>query len=97
LSYVSFLTPTITRAERVGQSKDKIHEGLDDKQREFLDFVLSKYQETGSDELDEDKLPQLLNLKYHAIADAEQELGGVDRIRSTFFNFQKVLYSKISN
>jgi type I restriction enzyme R subunit len=94
LNYVSFLTPTISRVERVEQAKTKIYEGLNKKQREFLDFVLSKYEEKGVEELDEEKLPILLNLKYHAIADAENNLGGVEKIRSTFFDFQKVLYSK---
>ena len=32
LNYVSFLTPTISRTERVLQSKEKIFEGLDEKQ-----------------------------------------------------------------
>lgn len=67
---------------------------MDAKQKEFLEFVLSKYEEKGSEELDEDKLPILLNLKYHAIADAVAILGGVEHIRATFFNFQKSLYSK---
>ena len=94
LTYISFLTKPISRAERVEQSKDKIFEGLDEKQKEFLGFVLSKYEEKGAEELDEEKLPVLLNLKYHAIANAEQSLGDVDGIRSIFFNFQKVLYSR---
>lgn len=47
---------------------------------------------TGVDELDEDKLPKLLNLKYHAISDAQVKLGEVGRIRDIFFNFQKSLY-----
>jgi len=54
---------------------------------------LSKYVENGYEELDEEKLPVLLNLKYQAIADAVSILGGVDRIRDTFLGFQKVLYS----
>ena len=94
LTYISFLTKPISRVERVEQSKDKIFEGLDEKQKEFLDFVLSKYEEKGVEELDEEKLPVLLNLKYHAIANAEQSLGNVDSIRSVFFNFQKALYSR---
>lgn len=95
LTYVSFLTQPISRAQRVEQSKDKIFEGLDEKQKEFLDFVLSKYEEKGVEELDEEKLPVLLNLKYHAIANAEQSLGSVDKIRSIFFAFQKNLYAKV--
>lgn len=94
LKYISFLTKPISRTERVDQSKEKIFAGLDEKQKEFLDFVLSKYEEKGVEELDEEKLPVLLNLKYHAIANAEQSLGNVDSIRSVFFNFQKTLYSR---
>ncbi len=94
LSYISFLTKPITRIERVEKAKTKIFEGLDEQQKEFLEFVLAKYQDNGSEELDEEKLPVLLNLKYHAIADAESVLGEVDQIRSIFFTFQKNLYAK---
>ncbi len=94
LSYISFLVKPISRAQRVEQTKDKIFEGLEEKQKEFLDFVLSKYEEKGVEELDEEKLPVLLNLKYHAIANAEQSLGDVNQIRSIFFAFQKNLYAK---
>lgn len=96
LNYVSFLKPTISRVERVEQAKEKIFEGLDEKQKEFLDFVLAKYEEKGVEELDEEKLPVLLNLKYHAIANAVENLGEVDSIRSVFFDFQKDLYEVTS-
>lgn len=94
LNYVSFLRPTISRVERVEQAKERIFEGLNDKQKEFLDFVLTKYEEKGVEELDEEKLPVLLNMKYHAIANAVSALGEVDSIRSIFFSSQKALYSK---
>ena len=94
LTYISFLTKPISRVERVEKAKDKIFEGLEEKQKEFLDFVLSKYEEKGVEELDEEKLPILLNLKYNAIANAEQSLGSVDDIRTVFFAFQKKLYTK---
>ena len=94
LTYISFLTKPISRVERAEKAKDKIFEGLEEKQKEFLDFVLSKYEEKGVEELDEEKLPILLNLKYHAIANAEQSLGDVNQIRSIFFDFQKDLYNK---
>ncbi|MSR87926.1 MAG: restriction endonuclease subunit R [Candidatus Zambryskibacteria bacterium] len=96
LNYVQFLKPTISRVERVEQSKERILEGLNEKQKEFLDFVLSKYEEKGVEELDEDKLPVLLNLKYHAIANAVTALGDVDSIRSIYFGFQKDLYSAVN-
>jgi type I restriction enzyme R subunit len=95
LTYISFLTQPISRAQRVKQSKKRILKGLDDKQKEFLEFVLKKYEEKGVEELDEDKLPILLNLKYRSISDASRELGNVDRIRSIFFELQKSLYAKV--
>lgn len=96
LTYISFLTQPISRVQRVKQSRDNIFEGLEEKQKEFLSFVLSKYEDKGVEELDEEKLPILLNLKYHAIADAEQSLGSVEKIRSIFFAFQKNLYAKVT-
>ena len=76
----------------MAQAQVKIFNGLDNKQKEFLEFVLSKYIETGVEELDQEKLPDLLTLKYQALRDAEAILGGVDNIRNIFINFQKYLY-----
>ncbi|MFA5816355.1 MAG: type I restriction-modification enzyme R subunit C-terminal domain-containing protein [Bacteroidales bacterium] len=61
-------------------------------QKKFLEFVLSKYIETGVGELDQEKLPSLLQLKYHALSDATEELGEVSRIKELFIEFQKYLY-----
>lgn len=95
LAYVAFATNPITRTERATESRKVILTGLDDNEIEFIEFVLSKYIAIGSDELDEEKLPQLLNLKYKSISDAETALGGVNKIRSIFFGFQKNLYKKL--
>jgi len=97
LAYISFLTQPITRKQRVKQTKTKIFEKVNAKQKEFLEFVLAKYEDKGIEELDEEKLPILLNLKYRAIADAEEILGSVDDIRSIFFAFQKKLYTKATS
>ncbi len=94
LSYVSFAIKPITREKRVDAASPAIFKGLDSKQKDFLEFVLSKYIDSGVDELDEEKLPKLLNLKYHAIADAEDALGNVAKIRSVFIGFQKFLYNR---
>ena len=67
---------------------------LNNKQKDFLAFVLSKYIETGVEELDQEKLPELLTLKYHALSDAAEILGGVENIRTTFIDFQKYLYER---
>jgi type I restriction enzyme R subunit len=92
LEYVSFAIKPITREERVVNASSEIFDGLDDRQKDFLDFVLSKYIETGVSELDQDKLPSLLELKYQSITDAAEALGGVETIKNTFIEFQKYLY-----
>jgi len=43
-------------------------------------------------ELDQEKLPSLLELKYNAISDAAAELGSVAGIRDVFVGFQRYLY-----
>ena len=94
LEYISFAISPITRELRVASTKADILAGLNEKQKEFVEFVLSKYIETGVEELDQEKLPKLLELKYHAISDAAEILGGVEKIRQTFIAFQKLLYAK---
>jgi type I restriction enzyme R subunit len=94
LAYVSFAIPPISRRERATAAQDKIFLGMDDRHKEFIDFVISKYVEVGVEELGEEKLPELLNLKYHAVSDAVRTLGDVNNIRLMFFDFQKNLYAK---
>jgi type I restriction enzyme R subunit len=94
LAYVSFVTEPISREQRVKLAQDDIYEGLKEKETEFVQFVLTKYAHDGEDELSEDMLAPLLTLMYHAIADAVDELGGVDEIRTTFYGLQKQLYTK---
>jgi type I restriction enzyme, R subunit len=96
LEYISYAIKPISRAERVAKAQFNIFKSLDNNQKEFLEFVLSKYVETGIEELDQEKLPTLLKIKYFAIKDATELLGGVDRIRATFINFQKYLFSASS-
>ncbi len=94
LEYVSFAVKPITREVRVAESQSKIFALLNNKQKDFLEFVLSKYIETGVEELDQEKLPELLTLKYYALSDAAEILGGVENIRTTFIDFQKYLYER---
>lgn len=82
----------LTRKQRVRDARTYIANGYNDRQTEFLDFVLAKYIETGVGELDQEKLPELLVLKYHSIRDAEEKLAGVEVIRKTFIDFQRFLY-----
>ena len=84
----------ITREARVAAAQATIFALLDDQQKEFIDFVLSKYVETGVEELDQDKLPILLTNKYQSLEDAKEVLGDVANIRALFVDFQQYLYER---
>ncbi|MGB7300593.1 MAG: type I restriction-modification enzyme R subunit C-terminal domain-containing protein, partial [Burkholderiaceae bacterium] len=92
LAYVAFALSPITRAERVEFGRARIATEYDEKLQMFLDFVLSQYVKEGVGELDQSKLPDLLELRYRAVRDAAKELGGVPKIRDAFIGFQKYLY-----
>jgi type I restriction enzyme, R subunit len=84
----------ISRKERVAAAETTIFALLNNKQKEFIEFVLSKYVETGVGELDQEKLPILLTTKYQSLEDAKEVLGGVASISSLFIEFQKHLYEQ---
>lgn len=92
LAYVAFALTPISRQERVNAHRTAILSLYGDKQKEFLDFVLEQYVKQGVGELDDQRLPQLIELKYHAVSDAVAELGHVAAIRDMFIDFQKHLY-----
>ncbi len=58
LAYIAFALPRVTRQERADRARPSIHASFSEKQRAFLDFVLSQYISEGVEELDADKLSQ---------------------------------------
>lgn len=84
----------MTREARAKAAEATIFALLNDKQKEFITFVLSKYIETGVDELDQEKLPILLTNKYQSLEDAKEILGDVSNISKLFIEFQEHLYKQ---
>jgi len=84
----------MTREARAKAAEATIFALLNEKQKEFIAFVLSKYVETGVDELDQDKLPILLTNKYQSLEDAKGLLGEIPDIRRLFIEFQEHLYEQ---
>jgi type I restriction enzyme R subunit len=82
----------MTREARAKAAEATIFALLNDQQKEFISFVLSKYIETGVDELDQEKLPILLTNKYQSLEDAKEILGDVANISRLFIEFQEHLY-----
>lgn len=95
LAYVAYAMPTLTREERATRARAAIKEEFDAKQQTFLEFVLAHYVSAGVEELYQEKLAALLQLKYHgSIADAVADLGRPEDIGKAFAGFQKYLYQE---
>jgi len=94
LAYVAFALQPMPRADRAAEARQTIHGSFNDRQEAFLAFVLEQYVSLGVDELDQDKLSSLLELKYHSLSDAVLELGRPEDIRHAFVGFQKFLYQR---
>lgn len=84
----------LTREERAKVAHSTIFAILNEKQKEFIDFVLSKYIETGVEELDQEKLPIMLTSKYQSFEDASAQLGDLAKVRELFIEFQQYLYKE---
>ena len=92
LEYIAFTKRPITRQARVENSESKIYNELSDNQKEFIQFILTKYIEGGVEELGIDRLADLLKLKYQGVLEGQQVLGNIDSIKKLFIDFQKHLY-----
>jgi type I restriction enzyme R subunit len=93
LAFVVYAAEARTRTERVKSAKPSIRSAFgDQKQREFIDFILEKYVEDGVRELAANKMRTLVELKYNTIGETVAEFGSPAAIRETFIGFQKYLY-----
>jgi type I restriction enzyme, R subunit len=94
LAHVAYAYDPKSRTQRADLAKKIGYDRYSDPQREFLDFILSHYETQGVDELASERLSKLLELKYHALQDATQELNASPtEIRAMFVDIQRHLYS----
>ena len=91
LAYIAFALTPISREERVN-ARPLIFAEYGFEERVFLKFVLDQYIRQGVGELDDDRLPYLIDLKYGTVDDAIADLGPEASIRKMFIGFQKHLY-----
>jgi len=96
LEYISFAREPISRAARVETNHANIFNLLTPEQKEFVEYVLRNYVDVGVDELDISKLSTVLTAKYGSIHAAQEQLGSVPEIHSTFVTFQEQLYRDAS-
>ena len=92
LEYISYARQPISRSDRANQARRQVLRLLNDKQNEFIEFILSNYVKEGIDELDIDRLGISLQARYGSTNQAKKELGDLDSIKSVFIEFQQYLY-----
>jgi type I restriction enzyme R subunit len=92
LEWVAYATPPISRVERVMATRPELNAALTPVQADFVHFLVRRYEETGVEELDDQRLPALLTLKYDSLADAMAALDGPEAAKAVFVDFQKRLY-----
>lgn len=91
LAYIAYSKPPTDRQVRAERARQKL-DGYNTEQRAFLDFVLGQYVASGVEELQPEKLPTILLLKYRSLPDASRKLGDTAMIRNVFTGFQELLY-----
>lgn len=94
LEFVKYALKPVTRTKRAFVSRSIMESGIEAKQLEFIDFLVTQYIESGVGELEESKLETLLEIKYSDVFNAVQILGQGDvaKVRKLFLDFQKNLY-----
>lgn len=93
LSHIAYEVPVMTRTERAEKAIINLKTKLTSTQFEFIEFIVDKYCQIGSKELEIDKLSVLLELKYGSLPEARDQLGDMKKIKEVFEVFQKELYA----
>ena len=69
-------------------TENKIYNLLNNKQREFVGYVLRKYIDVGVDDLDINNLSTLLAARYENLDTVTEELGEVAGVQEIFISIQ---------
>ena len=93
LAFLAYNSTPIERKRRAQMVREDLHRRLSAQQEEFANFILDMYVRNGFKELDKDKLPTLIDMKYHSVVDATAKLQlNPLGLRNFFLDIQKDLY-----
>ena len=95
LSHISFSTNIKTRKERAVKVRNdntlfSVYSDL--KAREFLEFILENYEKYGIEELQRDKLGDLVKLKLGTPKDAKEVFGDMNNLLNAYYDLQESIY-----
>ncbi|WP_319231100.1 EcoAI/FtnUII family type I restriction enzme subunit R [Draconibacterium orientale] len=97
LMHISYSNEIITRRKRAETTKEneqffEIYENL--KARDFLRFILERYEKDGVKELKREKLANLVELNnLGTTKDAANIFGGLQKLVDAFYKIQELLYA----
>lgn len=95
LTHISFNLNIKTRNERViaVENSEFVEKFHNEKAKEFIEFILERYEKDGVKELDEDKLGKLVDLSgLGTVREVAQNFGGIPQMRDEYFELQKEIY-----
>ena len=95
LSHISFSSDLMTRKERAStvRSDEQFFSVYKNMQaREFLEFVLKHYEDHGIEELQRDKLGDLVTLKLGTAKDAKVAFGDIKNLLGAYYQLQENIY-----
>lgn len=97
LSHISFSSDMMTRKERATAVRNDnflaVYQNL--KAREFLEYVLNHYEKFGIEELQRDKLGDLVKLKLGTTKDAKVVFGDMKNLLGAYYQLQQNIYQAI--
>ena len=95
LSHISFSSNIKTRKERavtVREDETFFTVYSDLKAREFLEFILDSYEKYGIEELQRDKIGNLVKLKLGTPKDAKEVFGDMNNLLNAIYKLQENIY-----
>ncbi|DAB30342.1 MAG TPA: DEAD/DEAH box helicase, partial [Sulfurimonas sp. UBA12504] len=95
LTHISFNLNIKTRAERVlhVENSEFVEKFHNEKAKEFIEFILKRYEKDGVKELDEDKLGKLVDLSgLGTVREVARNFGGIPQMREEYFLLQREIY-----
>ena len=94
LAHLSFNHDILTRSERVlnVEHRDFIERHHSTKARDFLEFILRRYERDGVAELDEEKLSSLIQLSSIDKEELKEAFGGLRDIKEGYLELQREIY-----
>lgn len=94
LAYLAYNTTPIDRQRRAEILMKQAQQKYSAAQQDFVNYIMGLYVRNGFKELGSDKLPTLINMKYHSPVDAVKALQmQPDQIRKFYLGMQEMLYN----